>query len=366
MAELSISSATSSNMSSVVKDVSIPQKTVDEAGEGEETEWINSNFNKYYGYYKLIPEVKIATDTMSSWTIGDGYIADPETTVILDHISGCGIDTFDDILENQDKISRVGGDSFAEIIRDEDSEILLNLKSLNPANIKIIYDKTGIIRRYEQLNKKGIKKFEPQKIFHLSNKRVVDETHGTSDYEAIEEIIKALNESFHDMKKVLHRYVKPMMKFILDTDDPIKIDALVAKFDTAVNKGENLYIPKGSVEQELISIPANSTLNPLPWREDLKNYFYQVVGIPQILMGGAAEFSESSAKIAYLAFEQTIKERQRYLITQVWQQLGLRIDLAFPASLKNEMLSDENKDMSGGMAGQINFQPNETTAGVGE
>lgn len=348
MAELNISHATYGDMTTTVADITIDTKNTDGISNQDETEWINTNWSKYFGIYKKIPEVKTAIDMRAIWTIGKGYEADPETTVILDHISGWGNDTFNSILKNMMTAKRIGGDAFAEIIRADDGT-LINLKPLDPGSIKIIVDRKGIIKRYEQINKlssKGvtINKFKPEEILHLVNKRIADEIHGVSDIEAIEEIVKANNESFFDMKKVMHRYVKPMMKFSLDTDDDTKINALVTKFDTAVNKGENLYIPKGTVEQELIAVPANSTLNPLPWREHLKDYFFQVVGIPQIILGSSGEFTESTAKIAYLAFEQSVDDEQNEIEAAIWNQIGLRIELSFPASLRNELLSDIQKD----------------------
>jgi hypothetical protein len=370
MGDYSIKKAQSGNMTDNVEDWEVTARNTDGITNQEETEWLNSNFTKYFGYYKTVPELKLAVDTRAIWTIGDGYTADPETTVILDHISGWGNDTFDSILENAVVIKRINGDFFAEIIRDSDTGELINLKPLDPATIKIIVDKKGIIKRYEQIdktNKKPLVKFKPSEIFHLTNKRVADEIHGVSDIEAVEEIIKANWESFFDMKKLMHRHVKPIMGFKLDTDDTTTIDEFATKMDAIINKGENLYVPKGSAEFELISVPSNATLNPMPWREHLKNYFFQTFGIPQIIMGSSGEFTESTAKIAYLAFEQSVKAEQREIITQVWEQLNFRIDLAFPASLKNELLSDEAKDntMGGTMTGQLNVQPNEVTAGVG-
>ncbi len=362
---LDVSSAISSNMTDTVDDVTVDTRNTDGVGDQDETEWQNTNWSQYFGYYKTIPECKIATDTLVRWTIGDGYIVnDPKTEVILDHISGWGTDTFDDILENMDRTACIGGDSFAEIIRDDKGN-LINLKPLDPSTIKIIVGRNGIIKRYEQISKVHGKlptKFRPEEMFHLSNRRIADEIHGISDYEAIEQLILANKESFDDMKKLMHRHVKPIMAFKLDTDDQGKINTFMGKMDEIINKGENIYIPKGSVEFELVSVPSNSTLNPIPWREHIRNYFYQVCGIPQILMGGASEFSESSAKISYLSFEQTVKQRQRYLIMQVWNQLFLRIDLAVPASLRNEMLSDEAKD---GTNKDMAFQPNDLMAGVG-
>ena len=45
-------------------------------------------------------------------------------------------------------IKKVNGDSYAEIIRNnEDGGILLNLKPLDPSKITIVYDNKGMICR---------------------------------------------------------------------------------------------------------------------------------------------------------------------------------------------------------------------------
>ncbi len=365
MVELNVNSARISNMSNNVADVEIGSINLDRAGFLEETQYTNSKWPQQLKIYKSIPEFKIALDMRAIWTVGKEIEADDALTqVIIDHITGWGKDTFRNILKNMIVCKRLGQDAYAEIIRSEDRTII-NLKPLDSGNIRQVYNKKGIIKRYEQLNPitgQPPTTFKPEEILHLTNKRIGDEIHGVADSEALEDIIKAAKESFDDMRKLMHRWVKPMMKFILDTDDETKINSLVAKFDSAVNKGENLYIPKGSVEQELIAVPSNATLNPLPWREHLRNYFFQVVGMPQIVLGSSGEFTESTAKIAYLAFEQSVEDEQTDIEEQIWDQLQLRIHLNFPASLKNEMLSDESKD---GEMGQMNIQPNEVTAGSG-
>ena len=361
MAELKISSAMSSDMTNRVADIEIPSKEIESVSSEGETEYINPNWAKQLGIYKTIPEFKIALDMRSIWTVGKKIDASPFVKVILDNITGWGKDTFRSILKNMIIVKRLGQDSFAEIVRDDEGD-LFNLKPLDPSRIKVIYNSSGLIKRYEQISKlRGNSNiiFQPGEIFHLTNKRIADEIHGTSDSESLQSILDANKESFDDMKKLMHRYVKPIMKFMLDTDDENKINAFVAKMDAIVNKGENIYIPMKTVEQELISVPANATLNPLPWREHLRNYFYQVVGMPQIIMGSSGEFTESTAKIAYLAFEQSVEDEQTDIEEQVWDQLGLRIKLSFPASLRNELISDTAKD-----SGQLNTEMN--TAGMEE
>ena len=366
MAQYKIGSATSSDMTTNVDDYEVDALQTDGATGSDETEYQNTKFSTFLGYYKSIPEVKTAVDMRAIWTLGKGYKANPEVTVTLDSIKGWGRDSFNSILKNMIQTRRIGGDAFAEIIRDDKTGELINLKPLDPSTIKIVVDKRGIIKRYEQLSKTAgdstVKKYSPDKIFHLLNKRVADEIHGVSDIEAIENIIKANQESFNDMKTMMHRHVKPIMCFKLDTDDTTRINTFITKMDSVVNKGENIYIPKDTVEFELIAVPANATLNPIPWREHLRNYFFQVVGIPQIILGSSGEFTESTAKIAYLAFQQSVEDEQLDIEEQVWNQLYLRIELTFPASLQNELLSDEAKDKNQGME----MQPSDMAAGMEE
>jgi len=203
----------------------------------------------------------------------------------------------------------------------------------------------GRSKRYNGKSVKGLTKhkFEPDEIFHLARNRVADEIHGVSMVKAVEEIILMRNEAMADYKKLLHRNIYPVRIWHLDTDDTAKIAAFKAKADKAYTQGENIYIPQGTVETEIAAVPTNATLNPLPWITQLNQYFFQATGVPQIIAGGSMEITEASAKIAYLAFEQTIEEEQLYLEEQVLRQLNLEIELEFPASLQNEMLSDTGK-----------------------
>ena len=72
--------------------------------------------------------------------------------------------------------------------------------------------------------------------------------------------------------------------------------------------------------------------------------------MPRIIVGDSQEFTEATAKIAYLAFQQNVEEFQREIEEQIWEQLGLRIELTFPASLENELLSDQSKDKETGVS----------------
>jgi len=353
-----LSRASSSNMEEYVDDVVIADRDTDAAGESKETRWINEKWKEYFGIYKEIPEVKIAIDSRALWTVGKGWTTDdPKTEIILENIKGCGIDTFHTILRNLIVTMRIAGDAYAEIIWDEQKhDYPINLKPLDPGSIQIVANKQGRIIRYEQVTKSRGKtsthKFKTRDIFHICNKRVADEIHGVSDLESLSEIIKANNESFQINKEIIKHFSKPKMTVEIDTDDQTKINDFIIKFDEATNKGENLFYPKGTVKPDVLAVPPNATLNILPWRQHLKDYFYQVVGIPQIILGSSGEFTESTAKIAYLAFQQSVEDDQLYIEDQLWSQLYLKVELSFPATMQNELISDESKDSAQGIEAQ--------------
>lgn len=344
MPETNISSADYGDLKTTGTDYEVDAVSTDAAGDQDETAWINTEFHNWLGYYKKIPELAIAIDAKATWTIGKGFKANEITQMLLMSIKGFGKDTFNTILENAIRTYHIGGDSFSEIVRDAEG-VLINLKPLDPSVMKIIANRKGIIKRYEQTNKikENIKKFKPEEILHLSRNRVADEIHGVSILPVVEKIILMRNEAMEDMKQLMHRHVKPRIVFKLDTDDTTKIAAFKVKADKASDQGENLFIPKGAVEHELLSVPANATLNPLPWIQQLNNYFFQAVGVPQIIVGGSQEFTEATAKIAYLAFEQTIEEEQLYIEEQILSQLNLEIELEFPASLEQDLLTSKGK-----------------------
>ena len=317
-----------------------PQDTDGVTGE-KEFEWTNSCWSQWLGYYKSIPELQTAVDAKANWTIGAGFTADEVTTMLLMSFKGHGKDSFNSIVGNMVRTYTIAGDSFAEIIRDDDG-VLVNLKPLDPGSITIVYNSKGRIVRYEQKSKiKGAtRKWMPEEMLHLSRKRIADEIHGISIIPAVESIILMRNEAMNDWKRVLHRNIDPLWIFHLDTDDTTKVAAFKAKMDAARGAGENMYIPKDAVVPELVTTSPNASLNPLTWIQQLNDYFFQTVNVPQIIVGNAKEFTDASGKIVYLSYEQSVKGEQLYVEEQLLAQLNIEIQLTFPASLQNDTISN--------------------------
>jgi len=370
MPQTDIGSTVASSLETVQLDYSVAHETTDAHSEAGETRWENERWAQYLGYYKKIPELKIAIDAIAKWSVGKGYQADEVTTLILDNIIGFGEDTFNSILSNAIRTYKIGGDFFAEVITNKEG-FLINLKPLDPEVMVIVVDNKGLIKRYEQISKvkgKATRKFEPEDIFHLPANRIADEIHGISAIEAVEEIILMRNESMADMRKLMHRHVKPMRVWHLDTDNATEIADFKTTTDLATEQSENLYIPKGTVEHELVAVAANATLNPLAWIQFLNTIFFQTMGVPEIVVGGTGAFTDAAAKTAYLAWEQTVSTEQLFIEEEVLKQLNLVIKLEFPASLQQGALSGKENE-EGVQANppqaetvQPTGEPNDTTA----
>jgi len=341
MAETDIGEALASNLTNVMTDFSVDSASTDGAGSQKEITYQNTDWSQDYGFYLTIPEFKTAVDAKATWTVGAGFTSDEITTLLLMTIKGNGKDSFNSILKNMIKVKTISKDSFAEVIRDDDG-VLVNLKPLDPESIVIVQNRQGRIVRYEQVNKTKSpnKRFLPEQVFHLSHERVADEIHGTRIINSLKWLILARNEAMNDWKRVLHRNIDPLWIFHLDTDDTSKIAAFKTKMDNARANGECMYIPKGAVVPELVTTAANASLNPLAWVNQLNDYFFQAVMVPQIIVGNAKEFTDASGKIVYLSYEQSVKAEQLYIEEQVLGQLNIEIQLTFPASLQNEAISD--------------------------
>lgn len=357
MAELDVNKTTYTDLSNTVDTYSVDSYSLDLASDAKENYYDFPNSYEYMGYYKRIPELKKAIDALTSWTVGKGFTGNTRTQIVTRHILGWGKDTFQSILENMFILMKVHGDAFAEIVRN-DKGSLINLKPISAQVMRIVTDSKGMIKRYEEKYGKEIKKYQPFEILHLCNNRVGGEIHGTSVIEACKWVIDARNEAMTDYRKVLHRNVVPVRIIEIDSQDTTKIDNMKEQYAQAIDKGEVLVIPKGTVEIKDSTITIQ---DPITWIQYLENFFYQAVGVPKIILGGSEQFTEASSKVGYLTFEQVYATEQRKLEQDLVNQLGLKLEFIRPISLKEDIQTNESKNTV-----QTGFQPNDTQAGVGE
>lgn len=346
----------------------INAQTVDSVQEQDETIYENTRWATDWGYFNKVPKLKSAILMKAIWTVGKGYEADTKTKVILEHIIGNGKETFNDILFNLVVCKQIGRDSFAEIIKDKETGNLLNLRVLDPGSIRIVFDKNGMIKRYEQskTDPQGKKtypiKFKPEEIFHLTHNGFAGQIHGISVPESVERIILADDANFKIMNRLTQFQAVPFIIWKLKTDDPSKVSSFRAKLKDVNKDGEDLIIPddENLVSWEVVQVNPSAVL--MQWRDNVNSEFYRAVGMPLVLFGSSNGSTESGSKVEYLGHETVFENDQRYLERQVEAQLGLTINLISPTSLLENMQTDERKDAQNA----LRFQPNDVEAGVGE
>lgn len=360
MTNMNIGSAVVSEQSSNVASYTVDPKRIDGVLDQKETFYQNHRWSQQYGYFAAIPDLKSAIVMKAVWTVGKGFSTDTETEKLMEKWIGWGKDTELDILFNMELIKRIGGDALAEIVRDPETNLIINLKVLDPGRMGWYVNKQGMITRYEDTINKNT--YKPEEIFHLSNNRIANQIHGTSDIDALEKTILADEENFDDVKKVMHRQARPLIIFKIATDKESEIRTFMAKMDEATNKGENIYIPfdDKTVSYEVVQVTVSNLL--LAWREETRNRFYRSIGLPQVVPGAGGQSTESESKVIYLAFEQIVEREQRQIERQMWNQLTIKIDLIPPASITPDLQNDTSKD---GAAQQLSIQPSDTQAGVG-
>lgn len=359
MADGDLSVATTTDLAGKTGEFSVNLINLDEPNTGKgETYWYNSDFAKYMGYYKTIPELKSAIDSMVMWTVGRGWVAgDKLTQLRLESIRGWGEDSFQAIMQNHETITMINGDAYTEIIRNEQGT-LINLKPLNPANIRHVVDEKGLIKGYDIISGKvRLKRLKPQQVLHSTENRVGNEIHGVSKVESVRWIIDARNEAMHDLRRIMHR--STIRVLYVDEEDTSRLSNLRTQYREGIKNGDVLILPvkKGEAEFEDLTIPPTEAF--LNWIRYLENLFYKEVGVPEVILGGSQQYTEASSKVGYLTFEQPYMTRQRLLEADLWHQVGIKVKFLRPQSLKDDLQKDEEKN-----TGQTGVQANEVNVGV--
>ena len=98
MPQTDIGSATASNLTGAMTSFSVAPATTDGATGYGETTYQMTNWEKWLGFYKKIPELKVAVDAKSTWTVGKGIIVrSPKEKVITKTTFFCTFETLQEV-----------------------------------------------------------------------------------------------------------------------------------------------------------------------------------------------------------------------------------------------------------------------------
>lgn len=351
MAELNLSSATTTNMTGTVPDFIVNAKALDVATPNQdESYWYFADATQRYGYYLTIPEIFSAANALATWTVSRGWKADSvQTKIELDHVKGMGKDSFSQIMWNHEVVKLVVGDSFAEVKRKNNK--IINIIPISPERVRIVFDKSGMIKRYDVWDSKEWKAIDKENMLHSSNKRLGDQQHGTSQIEASKFIIDARNEALSDERIIKHRD-KALGIAYYQTDKAGKIAYANSQIEAAVKNGEMVGLPEGTVKIE--PYPSRSSEDRTGWISYLENFFYQVFGVPRSIASSDGT-SEVGGKMGHVIFEPIYTKEQVDLEDDLWNQQAIKITFNRPPSLGGLVSEDMQKN-----TGDINYQPNDS------
>lgn len=356
MAELNISSATTTNFKGTVPDYIVAQRALDAVSpNADETYWYFDKATTNYGYYLTIPEIFNAANALATWTVSRGWFTENETLNIeLEHVKGMGKDTFTKIMWNHVVVKLVVGDSFIEVKRDDKKRKILNMIPISPERVRVVFGKEGMIKRYDVWNGSEWREIKKENMLHSQNKRIGDQLHGTSQVEPSKFTIDAINEALSDERIIKHRD-KALGIAYYETDKAGKISYANSQIEKAVKNGEMVGLPKDTVKIE--PYPSRSSEDRTGWISYLENRFYQNFGVPRSIASSDGT-SEVGGKMGHVIFEPIYTKEQVDLEEDLWGQQQIKIKFNRPPSLGGlQPQLDESKN-----TGQLNIQPNDVSA----
>lgn len=355
MAELNISSATTTNFTANVPDFIVEQKALDAVSpNADETYWYFDKATTYYGYYLTIPEIFNAANALATWAFGAGWSCQSEEDkVTLEHIKGSGKDTFAKIIWSHEVIKLIVGDAFIEIKRKDNK--IINLIPISPERVRIVFDKNGMIKRYDTWNGHEWREVKKENMIHSVNKRLGDQIHGTSQIDATKFIIDARNEALSDERIIKHRD-KALGIAYYKTDKAGKISYANTQIENAVKNGEMVGLPEDTVKIE--PYPSRSSEDRTAWIAYLENFFYQVFGVPRSIATSDGT-SEVGGKMGNVNFEPTYAKERLDMEDDLWCQAYIKVKFEKQAELGGLLKETMQKN-----TGDINIQPNDVTANM--
>src|SRR3990167_2014600 len=330
-------------------DYRVVQVSPDSPRNQDETFFDNPDFVKWFSNYKKHAKIKKAIDGFADWVLGLGYVTDARTQAILEHVSGNKKEGFNDLLWNGIVIKKINGESYTHIIRDPDDKqegIVINMRSLNPQYMRVVYDRKGRIkeyRYYEASNKSGsYTPFQTNEILHLLNDKVVDETHGVSVCEAVEWNISAQEEAKRVHRKLVWR--SGVVRVIeVDTSNPTELATLKAQYKIAEEKGDVLLLPKDKA-RAIDWKPNLDHAGIINWLNYLDNEFYISIGFPRDLSGASTNATEAGMKMSYITYMPLYEKEVTELESDLWNQCGIKISFNRQQSLLGQEQTNEAKN----------------------
>lgn len=349
MANLDLNKSTTTNFTDNVPDFIVESMALDVANPGEETYVYYDKAAENFGYYYNHPQVASPINAVSTWAFGQGWtVKEKEMELTLKNIDGNGKETFDEVIQNHDRVDQGHGDAFMEIVRGDGGN-LLNLINISPERIKTVF-LGARIKRYEVWNGKEWVKKKLNQIFHTMNRKMADSTKGTGTIQTNKNVNDAGIEAFNDERVIKHRD-KALGVVYYKTNNAGKISYANSQIEKAVKNGEMVGLPEDTAKIE--PYPSKSSEDRQNWLSYVENLGYQTGNTPRSMVTSDGT-SEVGGINGHLIFEPIYGERQLRMENHLWKQLAIKIKFNRPPSLAPKTQENAEKN-----TGQTSIQPGE-------
>ena len=350
MAEYNLSNATTTDITNQVPDFIVDSMALDVANAGNgETYVYYDKATENYGYYFNHPQVASPINSLATWSFTKGWTSEDKLMgIILKKIDGDGKDTFEEIIWNQEVCKLIQGDSFMEIIRNNNGT-LVNFMPISVERVKTVYVGPRI-KRYEIWNGSKWVKKKVAGIFHLRNKKIGDQTRGTSQVQGSKNVNDAMIEAFEDERIIKHRD-KALGVVYYKTNNTGKISYANEQIEKAVKNGEMVGLPEDTAKIE--PYPSRSSEDRQNWLQYVENLGYQTGGVPRSIATSDGT-SEVGGINGHLIFEPIYGKEQLDMENQLWNQAAVKIKFNRPPSLAPKTQENAEKN-----TGQTSIQPSE-------
>lgn len=350
MADLNLSNSTTTDFSNTVPDFIVDGMALDIASPNKEESYVYyDKAIENFGYYFNHPQIASRINSLCTWGFGQGWTT-PEKKMenILKSITGNGKETFNAIVWNHVNIKLGHGDSFTDIIRN-DNGTLINLINISPERVKTVFVGPRIIR-YEIWNGKDWVSKPIEEIWHSFNKKVGDQVSGTGDIQSNKNVNDAMIEAFNDERVIKHRD-KALGVVYYKTNNTGKIAYANSQIEKAVKKGEMVGMPEDTAKIE--PYPSKSSEDRQNWLGYVDELGYRTGGTPKSMTTSDGT-SEVGGINGHLIFEPVYGKEQLDIENELWQQVAIKVKFNRPPSLAPNTQENAEKN-----TGQTSIQPNE-------
>jgi len=303
--------------------------TADEGDEGRE-----KRYKIYKDAYERVPLVTAIIDVQADQTAQEFFFEGPNSEKLEDWADKVNLMQF---FHRVTKSMLLYGNAFVEIIKNSEIE---EMKILDPVWIDVYRKKTGEVTGYSQIMgdkhlvlwgttgdsrkdekfEKKISKFDS--IVHFKHNVIGSKKYGLSVLSSLVESINIKLDMENNLKKVLFKYVAPLIWAKVGNDSFPANDSIVS---TISNTLQDLQAESEVTTSHLVDLSVlDFNAKGMDIKTPIDHMESQIITggqVPPILLGRASGVDKASAEVQLRSFGRHIKAIQRELKNEFEDQI---------------------------------------------